>query len=84
MESSEQVVFYSDGSSVIVDNSENAHTCSEEDMFTDKIYPIISNRVATIGGTDIIPKGIGTFSWSCTDDEGQLHTKKINSVLCFP
>ena len=43
-------------SSVIVDNSENAHIFSEEDMFTDKIEPIISNGVATIGGNDLIQK----------------------------
>ena len=54
--SSEQVGFESDMSSVIVDNSENAHIFSEEDMFTDKIEPIISNGVATIGGNDLIKK----------------------------
>ena len=49
VESSEQVGFDSNGSTVIVDNSENDHICSEEDMFTDKIDPIIYNGVATIG-----------------------------------
>ena len=42
--------FYPYGSSVIVDNSENDNICSEEDMFTYNIEPIISNGVATIGG----------------------------------
>ena len=37
-------------------------------MFTDKTDPIISNEVATIGGKDIIPKGIGVVSCSYTDD----------------
>ena len=32
LESSEKVGFGSDGSSFIVDNSENSHICSEEDM----------------------------------------------------
>ena len=41
MELSEQVVFDSNGSSVIVDNSENSHIWSEEDMFTYNIEPII-------------------------------------------
>ena len=54
MESSEQVGFYSNGWSVIVDHSENDHICSEEDMSTYNIYTIISNGVATIGGKDNI------------------------------
>ena len=33
---------------------------------------------------DIIPKEIGTFSWSCNDDEGQLHTNKLNTIIYFP
>ena len=55
-----KIVFDSDGSSVIVDKYENSHICSEEDMLTDKIYPIIYIGVATIGGKYIIPKEIGT------------------------
>ena len=68
MELSEQVIFDSSGSSLIVDNSSNAHIFSEEDMFTDKIEPIIYNGVETIGGDNIIPKGIVTVNWSWTDD----------------
>ena len=49
-------------------------------MFTEKIDPIISNGVANIGGKDIIPKGVGKFSWYWTDDEGQLHKNKLNNV----
>ena len=60
MKSSEQVGFDSDRSSLIVDNSANACIFSEEDMFTDKIDPIISNGVSTIGRDDIIPKFICT------------------------
>ena len=67
MECSEQV-----GSKVIVNNYDNAHICSEEDTFTHKIYPIISNGVATIGETNLIPKGIDTVIWYYTDDEGHL------------
>ena len=75
--------FDSYGSSVIVDNSANDNICSEEDMFTDKIDPIIYNLVAAIGGKYIIPKGIVTVIWYWTDDEGQLHTNKLNTVLYF-
>ena len=50
-------------------------------MSTDKIGPIISNGVVTIGRKDLIPKGIITVRWSWTDDEGQLQTNKLNNVL---
>ena len=53
-------------------------------MFTEKIEPIISNEVATICGKDLIPKGIGKFSWYCNDDEGKLHTNIFNTVLYPP
>ena len=52
-------------------------------MFTDKIEPIISNGVATIGGKNIITKGIGTVSWSWNDDEKQIHKNQSNNVLYF-
>ena len=61
-ESSEQVGFDSDRSTVIVDKSANAYIFSDEDMFTENIEPTISNRVATIGGKYLITKGIVTFS----------------------
>ena len=83
MESSEKVVFDSDGSSVIVDNSENDHILSEEYMFNEKIDAIISNGVETIGGNDLIPKGIGKVIWYWTDGAGKLHTKKLNNVINF-
>ena len=52
-------------------------------MFTDKIERIISNGVVTIGGRDLITKGIGTVIWSCNDDEGKMHTKRLNNVIYF-
>ena len=50
-------------------------------MFSDKIDPIIYNGVATIFTKDIITKKIIAVSWSCDDDEGQLHTNKFNNIL---
>ena len=64
VESSEQVKFDSDGLSAMVDNSENAQICSEEDMIPDKIHPTIYKGVATISGKDLFPKGVGTVMWS--------------------
>ena len=52
-------------------------------MHTDKIEPIISNGLATIGGRYLISKGIVKVSWPWTDDEGQMKTKKSNNVLYF-
>ena len=75
-----KIGFEYDGSSVIVDNSSSAHILSEEDMFTENIEPIISNGAATIGGKYLIPKRIGTVSWSWTYDEVQFHTNKLNNV----
>ena len=40
--------------------------------------------MANICRKDLIPIGVGTVSWSCTDYEGQMHTKKLNIVLYFP
>ena len=50
-------------------------------MFYDKIEPIIDNGVATIGLNDLIPKWISSVSWSCNDDEGQMHTNKFDNIL---
>ena len=49
-------------------------------MLTEKTEAIISNEVATIGGKDLITKGIGTVSWCWTAYEGQLQTKKSNNL----
>ena len=50
-------------------------------MLTDKIDPIISNGAETIGGNDLIPKGIVTINWSWNDDEGRLQTNKLKKLL---
>ena len=84
VKSSEKVGFDSDRSYSIVDNSNNYHTLSEEEMFTNKIDSTIYNGVATICENDIIPKWIGRVSWYCTDEDEQLYTDKLNDVLYFP
>ena len=52
MESSEEVGFDSDGSTLIFDNYSNTHILPYEEIFT------LSNVVATIGRIYLIPKGI--------------------------
>ena len=59
---SEKIGFDSDGSTVIVDNSNNAHIFSQEYMLVDKIDPIIYNVVETICGKYLIPEGISQLS----------------------
>ena len=83
VESSEQVRFDSDESSLLVDKYANAHICSEEEMFTENIDPVIYNGVETVDRKDLITKGIGTVSWYWTDDEEQLH-KIFNNLIYFP
>ena len=81
LKSLEQVGFDYDSSSLIVYHPTNTHIWSKEDMFTNKINPIISNVVVTICRKYLISKLIDTVIWSWTDDEGQLYTKKLNHVL---
>ena len=83
MEFLEQVVSYSDELTSKVDNYYIAHIFSEECTFTNNIDSIIYNGEATIGGKYMIPKYIGTVWWYWTDDEGQLHTNRLNNVPYF-
>ena len=53
-------------------------------MLTDKIDTIIYNEVENIGKNDLIIKGVSTVIRSCTDDEEELHTNKLNNLLYFP
>ena len=50
-------------------------------MLTDKIKPIISSGLETIGRKDIIPKWIGAYIWYSADDKVQLQTKTFNNIL---
>ena len=61
------------------------YTCTQkEDMFSEKTDPITYSRLETIGGRDIITKGIGAAIWYCTDDEVKLNKKKFNNLIYFP
>ena len=53
-------------------------------MFSDNIEPIISNEVATVYVKVLIPKGVGTVSWSWTYYLEQFFATKFNNVLNFP
>ena len=53
-------------------------------MFDGSIVPVATNGVATIGGHDLHPTGIGSVTWSWKDEAGQAHQKKLHNVLFFP
>ena len=75
------VGFEFDESPVIVDNSDNGNIWSEEEIFADKIDPIIYNGLGTIGRKYPITKGFETVIWYWTGDEGQIHTNKLKNVI---
>ena len=81
VESTEHIGFDFGGSTVRVDKYSNVKKCSEKYIFTDKIEPISSNGVETIGGKDVITKEIFTIRWSWTDEEVQIYTSKFKNIL---
>jgi len=81
----DEMDFLSDGDTIMVDNSANAHICRDKKFFVGEIRSVNSEAgVATIGGTDFKPAGIGTVEWTWTDDNGRRHTMRIENVLYFP
>ena len=76
--------FDSDTSMVICDNSANTHICNDKRMFTDYRDAVTTTHVATIGGRNSKPAGIGTVKWTWTDDAGNSHTHHLKDVLHFP
>jgi hypothetical protein len=53
-------------------------------MFTDYRDAVTTTHVATIGGRNSKPAGIGTVKWTWTDDAGNSHTHHLKDVLHFP
>ena len=79
-----KVHFDPDGTSVIVDNSANAHIVNDKSLFVSDIKPMDpSTGVATIGGKDHRPEGIGTIRLSWRDDEGKSYTYHLKNTLFF-
>lgn len=77
------VYFDSDTNFVICNNSANVHVCNDKRMFMN-LWDIKQPQVvATIGGKNSKPTGIGSVKWTWNDDEGASHTYIMN-VLYFP
>ena len=54
--------------------------CSEKGMFNENIETTMTNKVGTIGGKYINPKGFVRCGWYCNDEERKLQTKRLNNV----
>ena len=77
--------FPADCDTVVCDNSANAHIFRHRHMFVGKIGKIDPrNGVATIGGEDLRPSGIGMVKCSWDDDEGKTHNFFLVKTLFFP
>ena len=68
---------------MVVDNSDNTHSCSYYWVFSGKIELVITNRVDTIGGKYLHKKGIGTVFWSWTYDKRELRSDSLKYILYF-
>ena len=53
-------------------------------MFESMATASVNKVVATIGGKNNFPKGIGTVKWSWLDELGEVHTHQIEQVHYFP
>ena len=67
----------------VIDNAANVHIANERTMFH-TLRPCTKRCVATIGGTDLVPEGIGTVLVNIKDDEGISSILTLEDVLFFP
>ena len=72
------------GETAVCDNAATAHICNNKHMYVGEIRPVKTQGVATIGGTNFKPSGIGTVQWSWRDDNYKKHTEELDNVLFFP
>ena len=85
IETSEHLGFAPDCDTVVCNNSANKHICWHRYMFVGEIGKIDPRTgVATIGGEDLRPSGIGTVKWSWEDDERKTHKFLLEKTLFFP
>eukprot|EP00804_Cyclotella_cryptica_P006349 CCRYP_010170-RA/>CCRYP_010170-RA protein AED:0.80 eAED:0.80 QI:0/-1/0/1/-1/1/1/0/108 len=82
--SEKTVYFDTDTDFVICDNSANRHIYNNKKMFTQYCNLTDARNVATIGGKNSKPTGIGIVNWSWQDDNGRTHQYKLQDVYYFP
>ena len=78
------VSFDSDAHFVVCDNSANTHICNDKSMFTTLDEVQNQSTVATIGGKNSRPSGIGTVKWSWDDSTGKTHEYELPNCYYFP
>ena len=64
----------------VVDNAVNVHIVNEKSLFKD-IRPCSERCVATIGGSDLKPEGIGTVITQITDDNSTTSNVTLENAL---
>jgi hypothetical protein len=82
--SEKSVYFDTDTSFVICDNSANTHICNDKSIFSELREISSPTTVATIGGKNSQPSGIGTVIWSWQDDNTKTHQYEFKNVYYFP
>ena len=65
-----------------VNNASNVHIGNNKNIFT-TLKPCTQHCVATIGGTDLEPEGIGTILIHVQDNEGLSSEMTLDDVLYF-
>ena len=80
----ETVLFDTDGTTAITDNSGNAHIFNEQSLFVGEMLSMDPNTgVATIGGTNHQPQGIGEAEILWKDDERVSHVYQLKIHFTF-
>ena len=76
--------FDTDSTTMVYDNSANVHICNKQNMFVGEIKKCTNQGVATIGGKEHHPSGIGTVRWIWHDDSGKSHEYLVEDALFSP
>ena len=76
--------YATDSTTMVCDNSANAHICNKRNMFVGEIRKFTNQCVATIGGKCHQPSGIGTVCWIWRDDSGKSHAYFFKDTLFSP
>ena len=64
----DSVNFDSGSSTMVYDNSANVHVCNQRSVFDGDLTSVTNHTIATIGGRDQAPSGIGRVRWSLQDN----------------
>ena len=80
----QSIKFDTDSSTIICDNSANAHICNDKTMFISPPCRTDQHYAATIGGAKNSATGMGTTRWRWKDDGGKQHMIDVVNVLYLP